>query len=256
MNRGLQLTRVVNSCILLEFGGGAILTDPYFQDRWWYHFAEPIGLRVEQLPKLSVILGGHGVFDHWQPQSLASYPYKRTTPVFVATRTMALQARKAGFSQVEQLDWGEARILPCGLKVESPESQMVMGAKTNNYIVGGADWRIFIGTEARDLEPLWRYRLNHAPVDVVLAPINGARLFGRKLVMSPVEAIEAARILGAHTLVPFHYAMKPRFLMMQTPCSLSDLEQLRLSAPNLEIVAVEPGVKRAIGVHELSAASD
>lgn len=38
---------------------------------------EPIGMAVEQLPRLAAVIGGHGVIDHWNLTSLSGYPYKR-----------------------------------------------------------------------------------------------------------------------------------------------------------------------------------
>ena len=83
MTAPLAITRVINACVLLELGGDAVLTDPYFTNHWFMRFREPIGLTAHQLPRLSAILGGHSVFNHWQPSSLAPYEFKQTTPVFV-----------------------------------------------------------------------------------------------------------------------------------------------------------------------------
>ena len=70
----IAITRIVNATVLIELASGSILTDPYFDSHWFMRFDEPIGLRADQLPPLAAILGGHGVFDHWQPRSLRAYP--------------------------------------------------------------------------------------------------------------------------------------------------------------------------------------
>ena len=61
--------------------GHAVQTDLYFDDHWFFPMNEPIGLRANDLPQLSAILGGHGVFDHWRMESLRDYPHKEQTPV-------------------------------------------------------------------------------------------------------------------------------------------------------------------------------
>ena len=109
MNASFSVTRVINSCVLLQFGKDAVLTDPYFTKRWYMKWNEPIGMKVSQLPRLSAILGGHSVFDHWQIGSLESYEYKDVTPVFVATKSMARNARAVGFKHVEVLEWNASR---------------------------------------------------------------------------------------------------------------------------------------------------
>ncbi|WNG33993.1 MBL fold metallo-hydrolase [Archangium violaceum] len=205
MSAGLAITRVVNASVLLELSEGAPLSDPCLDDRWYYGFSEPIGLRAHQLPRLAAILGGHGVFDHWQPASLVAYPYQSETPVLVATSPMARKARAAGFEQVSLCEWGDVLSLPGGLRVEVVASQVDLGLKSNNYVISSAGHRVFIGTEARELEPLRRYRHVSPRVDIVLVPIGGTSVFGKKLVMDPADALEATRILGGHTLIPIHY---------------------------------------------------
>jgi L-ascorbate metabolism protein UlaG (beta-lactamase superfamily) len=100
---------------------------------------------------------------------------------------------------------------------------------------------VFIGTEARDLEPLREYRTKYPRVDVVLAPIDGSSFLGRKLVMAPADAVAAARLLGAKVLVPIHYANRSIPLLLQTPGRFDDLLRHAASAPDLDIVRLEPG---------------
>jgi L-ascorbate metabolism protein UlaG (beta-lactamase superfamily) len=243
MSAGLAITRVVNACVLLELSEGAILTDPCLDDHWYYGFLEPIGLRAHQLPRLAAILGGHGVFDHWQPGSLAAYPYKSETPVLVATRSMARKARAAGFRQVSICEWGDALTLSGGLRVEVVASQVDLGLKSNNYVVSSAGHRVFIGTEARALEPLRRYRDASPRADIVLAPIDGTRVFGKKLVMDPSDAIEATRILGGHTLIPIHYGVKSRGFLRQTPLSEHEVMRLAREATDVRVICLRTGVR-------------
>jgi L-ascorbate metabolism protein UlaG (beta-lactamase superfamily) len=240
-NPGVAITRIVNACVLLEFGDEAVLTDPYFRGHWFMRFREPIGLVVEQLPKLTAILGGHGVFDHWQPSSMHAYPFKAEAKVYVATRGMMTAARSAGFGDVEVLEWGAQRQLSASLGVEVTPRQTVTGMRVNNYVLTAGALRVFVGTEARDLEPLREYRRTRPPAHVVVAPIDGSSLLGHKLVMGPREAIAAAQILGARVLVPIHYANRSIPLLMQTPGTIDELLRLAKSARDLEVVRLAPG---------------
>jgi L-ascorbate metabolism protein UlaG (beta-lactamase superfamily) len=237
----LAVTRVVNACVLLQMGDDAVLTDPYFQDHWFMRLREPIGISVDQLPRLSALLGGHGVFDHWQPGSLRSYPFKAETPVYVATSSMASKARAAGFRRVEVLDWGARQRISPTLELEVTPRQTALGMKVNNYVLTTDQLRVFVGTEARDLEPLRQYRMTQPRVDVALAPIDGSAFLGRRLVMNPAEAVAAARILGARTLVPIHYANRAIPLLLETPGTIEHLLRCAAGAPDLEVVQLEPG---------------
>ncbi len=84
MNADVSVTRIINPSALIEIDDVAVLTDPYFNDSRFFPMNEPIGLRPADLPRLAMILGGHGVFDHWRPKSMMSYRYHDETPVFTA----------------------------------------------------------------------------------------------------------------------------------------------------------------------------
>lgn len=233
MATGLEVTRVVNACVLMTLDGVAVVTDPYFEARWFMRMREPIGLRVAGLPKLAAILGGHGVFDHWQPGSMSAYAFKRETPVFVATAAMARKALKAGFSLVEVIEWGARRHLAKGVTLEVSGGEVVAGLRTNHYVLAGSR-RVFVGTEARSLEPLSAAR----PVDVALLPIDGSSLLGQPLVMNAAEAVEGARVLGAKVLIPFHYALRPVWPLLTTPSSIADLQP---GNAGLDVIRLAPG---------------
>jgi L-ascorbate metabolism protein UlaG (beta-lactamase superfamily) len=241
MSPPLAATRVINACVLLEMGEDTLLTDPYFENHWFMRFTERIGLSAAQLPRLTAILGGHGVFDHWQPSSLRAYPFKDETPVYVATPAMASKARSAGFRHVEVLDWGATRRLSPGMTLEVMPRQTALGMKVNNYVLTTQALRVFVGTEARDLEPLRAYRTTHPRVDVAFSPIDGSAFLGRKLVMTPDDAIAAARILGARVLVPIHYANRSIPLLLRTPGTLDELLRRAASVPEVEVVSLTPG---------------
>jgi L-ascorbate metabolism protein UlaG (beta-lactamase superfamily) len=55
-NIPVAVTRIINSCVLIEIGGYAVLGDPWFHDRWYLRFGEMPGMRISELPKLGVVL--------------------------------------------------------------------------------------------------------------------------------------------------------------------------------------------------------
>ena len=233
----LALTRVVNACVLVRLGDDYVLTDPYFEEAipWLPRMREPFGMRAEALPRLAAIIGGHSAFDHWSPRSLRDYPHKDATKVYAASEEMVRRARRAGFQDVEQVGWGETRRINPRLTLEVVPAQKSGGALANNYVLSTDDVRVFVGTEACNLEPLRRYRDQNGPVDVALLPIDESRLFGHKLVMNGRDAIEAARVLGAQALFPLHYSLRPIPGVFQTPWSVERLQALTPSAGDLEI---------------------
>jgi L-ascorbate metabolism protein UlaG (beta-lactamase superfamily) len=245
MKSTFSVTRIINACSLLQFGDDAVLTDPYFVNHWYWKWNEPIGMTAPQLPQLSAIIGGHSVFDHWQISSLDSYEYKNETPVFVATKSMARKARAVGFKKVEVLEWNESRRISDQLSLHVVPAQHSAGLKVNNYVLSTPALSVFYGGETLDLEPLRQYRngTDSPCIDVVLVPVNEARLFGRlKLVINGREAIEATRILRSKTLVPIHDSQIPIPFLFGVRSSVTEaVEEARQAGDEIEVVCLTTG---------------
>ena len=89
MTAALTVTRIANSCALLDFDGDVVLTDPYFTERWHLHRGEPLGMTIGELPRLTAIVASHFFPNHWDTRGLAQFANKAGTPVFVPTDRMA-----------------------------------------------------------------------------------------------------------------------------------------------------------------------
>jgi L-ascorbate metabolism protein UlaG (beta-lactamase superfamily) len=234
----LSVTRVANACVLIEFGGRAVLTDPWFTERWYLRRGEPLGLRVDQLPPLTAIVATNPVANHWDVRALREFGAKAATRVVVSTGRMARRARALGFGDVEQLRWGRSRELAPGLSVTAVPSGRTLGEPNNAYLLTAGDVRVFFGGELGDVDGLDRY----APVDVALLPTNGLRpLVGPALVTGPAEAVAGAVALGAQVLLPVHdaHAADPLSLLFRRHGSAADA--VALAPAGLEVVRLEPG---------------
>ncbi|MEU8173363.1 MBL fold metallo-hydrolase [Microbispora hainanensis] len=109
LKHAIAVTRVVNSCVLLELDGHAVLTDPWFTERWFLRRGEPMGLRIAELPPLAAIVVTNLATNHWDLRGLRAFPAKGSTPLYVPTAGMARRARALGFRQAERVRWGETR---------------------------------------------------------------------------------------------------------------------------------------------------
>lgn len=239
MSGSFAITRISNACVLLELGEHTILTDPWFRAHWF--FTEPPALLPSQLPKLSAIVGSHSVMDHWNIDALAQYPYKDSTPVFVATQSMVRKAKRAGFSLVEELSWGEQRTIGAALLLEAVPAQRVTGLKVNNYLFTLGERRVFFGGETRDLAPLREYRRKNQGASIYIGPINGMRLLGLPLVTDAKEVLEAAQIMGATQMIPIHYAHKRLGFLAWPVSSETELTRLASAQNTLNIHCLPPG---------------
>src|SRR5436309_1559322 len=76
MPEALTLTRVAHATTLLDFSGELILTDPWFSEKPGYYHGEPLGVRRQDLPRLTGVAGSHGHYDHFDMADFAAYPDK------------------------------------------------------------------------------------------------------------------------------------------------------------------------------------
>lgn len=236
-NQTLAVTRVANSCVLLELNGHTILTDPWFTERWHLHRAEPLGMTVPELPPLTAIVASHPVPNHWDLRGLRQYPHKAESQVYVATARMARQARTAGFPTVKHLRWGEVRHITPELTVEAVPAGRALLFHNNAYLFKSNGMRVFFGGEISDVSLLERHQ-----ADVALLPVNGLKILGGpRLVTGPAQAVTGAKILRARVLIPIHdaHANDPLYFMIRRHGSGADAQALADDQP--EVVNLPPG---------------
>jgi L-ascorbate metabolism protein UlaG (beta-lactamase superfamily) len=239
----LAITRVANACVLLELNGHAILTDPYFTERWYLRRGEPLGLRLAQLPQLTAIVATSFAPNHWDLRALREYDRKSVTPLYVSTAGMARRARALGFDRVEVLTWDEIRQPASGLTVEAAPAGHTAIWPNNAYVLDSGGTRVFFGGEIAEVAWLERYRSRRDPVSVALLPVNGLRpLVGPPLVMGHREAVAGAGVLGARVLVPIHDAHGNDLLSLLVRRHGSAAEA-RALATGLDVVCLAPGVR-------------
>lgn len=234
----VAVTRVNNSCVLLEMDGHAVLTDPWFIERWWLRRGEPLGLQVEDLPPLTAVVVTNIATNHWDLRALRLLPAKASTPLYVPTVGMARQARGLGFARAERLRWGESRELAPGLRLQVVPAGRTAIFPNNAYVFDTAAGRVFFGGEIADADGLERHR----PVDLALLPVNGLRSpIGQRLVMGPAEAVAGSAALGAPVLVPIHdaHGHDPFSRLFRPGGTAADA--VRLAGPELVVADLPPG---------------
>ncbi len=215
------VTRLHNAMVILEVGDATILTDPWFADSRAFRGCSPIGVR--DLPELTAIIGCHGVGDHWGMGQMADYPHK-DVPVYACTDHMVDEARKYGFTSVENLAWGEHRALTDSVTLHAVADHARGERRTNDYAIIGPGTRVFFGGEALDLAAIGTCGRELGPFDVAIGPVNGVHLMGRQLTTTAQEMLEATRLLGAGTLVPVHDEHRSFRPLLRIASSVRDLD--------------------------------
>ena len=238
------VTRLHNAMVIIEVDDATILTDPWFVDSRAFVGASPVG--AHELPRLTAIIGSHWAKDHWGLKELREYPHK-DTPVYVSADSMVDQARKYGFMNVENLEWGEKRSLTNTVKLFVFEEHIGRGQRSNNYGIVGSNARVFFGGEVLDLEAVRRCGEEHGAFDVTVGPVNGVHLFDRKLTVTATEMLEAARLLSAPLLLPIHDEHKPFGPLLKIASSIRDLDGI--DHGGVEIIELGLGERYEQGEH-------
>jgi L-ascorbate metabolism protein UlaG (beta-lactamase superfamily) len=215
----MHLTFINHSSVLLQTHRLNILTDPVWSERVSpVSFAGPRrhrapGIRLEDLPPIHCILISHNHYDHLDVPTLRRLREAQSPAVFCPLGVAKL-LRKAGFSEIHELDWWQSlpfggirlhcvpaqhfssrtpfdrnRTLWCGWVLET--------AGGNTYFAADTGFGDFFGA----------IRDRFAPIRLALLPIGSyePEWFMGPIHMTPEEAVEAQSILQAAVVVPIHY---------------------------------------------------
>jgi L-ascorbate metabolism protein UlaG (beta-lactamase superfamily) len=241
----LAVTRLVNASVLLDFDGDVVLTDPWFDEHWYLHRGEPLGCTVDDLPRLTAIVGSNGFVNHWDVRALARDPSRLGVPVIACSARMARTARAAGFTDVRLMGAGDDRRLSDRVRLEAVDAGGGRARHTRNYVFTTPDVRVFFGGEARLTAPIEEYGRTHDPIDVAVLPVSGLRVAGGpQLVMNAPTAIACSSALGAATLVPVHDAEADELVwrMLRRDSVAADaVERAAATDPALDVVALPTG---------------
>jgi L-ascorbate metabolism protein UlaG (beta-lactamase superfamily) len=119
------------------------------------------------------------------------------------------------------------------------------GAPQCSWVIDGGGSRIFHGGDTQ-WHPRWvDYGRAFGPFDVAFLPINGARINAGRVVddgipavLTPEQAVIAAKQLGARRLVPIHYGQPdpPSYIEIDHP-----LERLKAAAGPLPLTVLQAG---------------
>lgn len=244
------LTRVAHACVLLDFDGHTILTDPWLSEKTGYYQGEKRAFdSAADLPQLSGVVISHGHYDHFDMEAFAAYPDK-SVPMAVK-RALAAKARSFGFTDVTELDaWettdlGPVRVTAAPAKHKVPEV---------TYMLEGADSRVFFGADTMRIPELDDIARRFGEIDLALLPINGLTirpLLNRQVVMNAVEAADLTRVLRPRMAVPIHYAftggpMRDRFLLKKDPRPEVYVDAAADVAPDTKVHVLQPGEPLAL----------
>ena len=240
----VNVTRIVHSCALLDYGGQRILTDPWFSEKPGYFHGEPLGATVADLPELTGVLVSHAHYDHYDMGAFAAYKDKSVR--FVVKRGDAAPARSVGFRDVTELDpWESTRI--GSAKVTAAPAKH--GVPENTYLVECGGTTTFFGGDTMLIPELEEVARRFPKIDVALLPVNGLTirpLLNRRVVMDDEEAAKLCGILRPRVAIPTHYAftagnLRNHVLLKYTGTAKGFVEAVPRYSPSTEARILGPG---------------
>lgn len=216
----LRVTFVNHSTFLLQVAGVNILTDPI-----WSYRASPVswagprrfrppGIRLEDVPRIDVVLISHNHYDHMDIATLRRLASEHSPVIYTALRNGRFLA-KHGIGNVVELDWWQSGMLGPEAKLTAVPAQH-FSARTPfdrdrmlwcGFVVEANGSRIYFAGDT-GMGPHFAQIAQQFPaVDLAILPIGAYRpeWFMGEVHMSPTEAVAAHLQLGARVSVACHF---------------------------------------------------
>ncbi len=248
---GLTITRITHACVLIEWAGGALLTDPWFSQKPLYRHGESLPFGVAGLPALSAVLSSMNHYDHFDVTAFSAYRDRSVPIVTIKGSRQAVAAKSAGFRDVRDLaaeasiTFGGATLHAVAANGFAPDSFRYEQA----YVIEVADHTILFCPHFLKDGPLAGVKLRFPRIDLALLGINGLRikpLLGRQMSMDPADAAQVCARLNVAVCVPIHYAFtggwfSSTFLLSHKGTPTQFVEASRHRSPDTQVIALAPG---------------
>ncbi|MDP2698219.1 MBL fold metallo-hydrolase [Thalassospira sp.] len=214
-----QITWIGHASALVQYGGINILTDPVFSHRASpLRFAgprrySPPGLRIDQLPKIDMVVLSHNHYDHFDLHSLREIG---TGPRHIVPLRNGALLQQAGIDTCHELDWDQSLTLD-GVTVTllpsyhwssrklSDRKQMLWGGYGFEFADGFKFY--FAGDSGWNEKLFSEMGAQYGPFDLGLIPIGAyePRDFMERAHVNPYEAVQLKQAMGVKQAIAIHW---------------------------------------------------
>lgn len=222
---GLRLTWMGHSSTLVEIDGKRILLDPVWDQRAsplrWAGPRRffPAPLRLEQMPKLDVILISHDHYDHLGESTirrLARMPGMRDTE-WVTSLGVGAILEEYGVSprRITELNWTEG-VGDTSLEITALPSRHFSGRSMFNrfetlwssFVLKGPKHNVYFGADSGWWPGFQEIGVAYGPFDLTMLEIGAFHELWSEIHLGPEGAIQAFEALGGHgLLMPIHWGL-------------------------------------------------
>jgi L-ascorbate metabolism protein UlaG (beta-lactamase superfamily) len=199
----LEITFIRTSCLLIEYGGKRILTDPWFGPgmRGLPVFRKP-GIPLDEVPPLDYIVATHLHPDHFDRRSVQRLAHPKLE--IVGTVGTADYCRSIpGVHVTDMLPWQRHKMGPFEL-LATPAEHTGPPPPEVNFVMELGPWRVFFGGDVRWSDAFRQVADRVGPIDIALLPIGGTLIFGHRTTMNPSDAVRACNLLRPRWAIPIH----------------------------------------------------
>jgi len=206
-----RVTYIGHASAMFQNERASIVMDPIFSERLATFFSrrlKPLRFDPRDIRNLAGVLISHGHHDHMDIRSLKMLG--KGTPIIVP-KGVSLPLKLRRFRDVRVLrPWGQADL--DGFRVSVVPSHHFGGrppfyftAGYQGYVVDGGTSVYFAGDTGFDAQ-MFREIGGKFTIDLAMLPIGAYHPPSfRKHHMSPEDALEAFRLLGAKRMMPIHF---------------------------------------------------
>ncbi len=212
-----------HACFTLSDGDTTVLIDPFLTGN------PKAAIAAEDVPATTILLT-HGHGDHYGDTVAIA---KRTGATAVAITEIArelegegLDVRDTNLGGTAKFDWGTVKLVPAWHTSTTPKGTVSSPAGLLIHFEATVVYHLGDTTLFSDLQLVGK----RTPIDIALMCIGG------HYTMDRTDAVEAASLIGARTVIPCHYNTFPP-IETDAQAFKSDVE----SATDSNVVILEPG---------------
>jgi L-ascorbate metabolism protein UlaG (beta-lactamase superfamily) len=220
---GLRVTWFGHSSLLVEIDGMRVLIDPVWEQRaapvQWFgpkRFFAPT-LRLEQLPRIDVVLVSHDHYDHLGIDTLRDLAKAAAAAnaQWITSAGVGTILRKCGVQEVRELDWTES--LQVGeLTLTALPARHFSGRSLFNrfetlwssFVLAGPKHTVYYGADSGEWEGFQEIAQAYGPFDLTMLEIGAFDPLWADIHMGPDGAARMFRAMGAKGLMmPIHWGL-------------------------------------------------
>lgn len=208
MSAELTVVWLRTSCLLLEYDGLTVITDPWFGRtmRGLPVFAAP-GIPLEQLPPVDHVFSSHLHRDHFDPRAVSRFGHGDLEIVGTrGTRDFCERKLRPGsYKRVHDLaPWEDVAVGPFQITATPAVHTGPPPPEINLVIRCGEDFTVFFGGDARWSPAYGEIAERFSDIDLALLPVGGTLIFGKRTTLNPADAVRVCEVLKPRWALPIH----------------------------------------------------